>query len=264
MTYNQEDCAALRRVTEFVHADGPEPARGRDEARRGGAARRRAVEELDDWRAPKRWGEIEFVHADFEFVNGCAYFDYQRERVYVRTSKAIRKRQRRKHAGAPEPEAPGQPAGPDRRPEVPLLRGHGRRPVCRRRKRAAGYHPRLKRAFDLVFTPGGIRRQVIECRAVGPRVPDLRQGVRPGPLRAAGQALPRAEELGHVPARRPPGSASGRSRTMIEEFFGLRVFDAEVHMFKSLMARLLPAVPTSGSLEQDPGRAGSSTSTRRR
>jgi hypothetical protein len=32
-------------------------------------------------------------------------------------------------------------------------------------KPGCGYAPRCKRSFDLVFTPGGIRRWVIECRA---------------------------------------------------------------------------------------------------
>ena len=32
-------------------------------------------------------GKINFFHPDYEYINDCAYFDYQRQRVYVRTSK---------------------------------------------------------------------------------------------------------------------------------------------------------------------------------
>ena len=39
-------------------------------------------------RPGRSWGVVRFVHPDFEHINNCAYFDYQRERVYVRTSKA--------------------------------------------------------------------------------------------------------------------------------------------------------------------------------
>lgn len=96
VTYNREDCAALRRITEFLHAHGPGAGTG------GGAKPDAAgdplvasVEEIDQLGAPKQWGEIAFVHADYKFINGCARFDYQRQRVYARTSKLIRKSQRK-------------------------------------------------------------------------------------------------------------------------------------------------------------------------
>src|ERR1035441_1808243 len=34
-------------------------------------------------------------HPDFDFINDCAYFDYQRKRVFVRTSKTLRKNRSR-------------------------------------------------------------------------------------------------------------------------------------------------------------------------
>ena len=87
VTYNREDCSALRRVTEFIHTHGQESSSG------GGTKPAAAgdpfvasVEELDQLGAPRRWGEIAFVHADYQFINGCARFDYQRQRVYARTT----------------------------------------------------------------------------------------------------------------------------------------------------------------------------------
>jgi hypothetical protein len=35
----------------------------------------------------RRFGKAKFCLPDLEFVNRCAYFDYQRDRVYVRTKK---------------------------------------------------------------------------------------------------------------------------------------------------------------------------------
>ena len=37
-----------------------------------------------------RFGKIAFVFPELDFVNKCAYFDYQREKVYVRTSKVLK------------------------------------------------------------------------------------------------------------------------------------------------------------------------------
>jgi hypothetical protein len=34
---------------------------------------------------------VKFAVQDFDHVNRCAYFDYQREKVYLRTSKAVRR-----------------------------------------------------------------------------------------------------------------------------------------------------------------------------
>ncbi len=38
------------------------------------------------------WGQkMDFFHSDYEFVNNCGYCDYQRQKVYVRTSKTLKK-----------------------------------------------------------------------------------------------------------------------------------------------------------------------------
>ena len=35
-----------------------------------------------------------FVHPEFNYINDCAYFDYQRERVFVRTNRKLRRRRK--------------------------------------------------------------------------------------------------------------------------------------------------------------------------
>ena len=41
------------------------------------------------------WGKIDFTVPDFAFVNERAYFDYQRDRVYIRSSKTLKRSQGR-------------------------------------------------------------------------------------------------------------------------------------------------------------------------
>jgi hypothetical protein len=86
--YNSEDCVALRRVTEFL-----------SDAVVGGATRQSAaipriasVTELDKLAQTVMWAK--FADEDFDFVNKRAYFDYQRSRVFVRTSAALRRHDR--------------------------------------------------------------------------------------------------------------------------------------------------------------------------
>src|SRR5262249_57904589 len=97
VTYNREDCLALRRVTEFLlsacgdgsgHPDGAGPAVASvDELNRGGRF---------------RFGRTEFFCPELAHINRCAYADYQRDKVYLRTSPAVRKSLRRKRRAAGE------------------------------------------------------------------------------------------------------------------------------------------------------------------
>jgi hypothetical protein len=235
VTYNREDCSALRRVTEFLHAHGPESSSGGGtKPAAAGDPLVASVEEIDHLGAPKRWGEIEFVHTDYQFINGCARFDYQRQRVYARTSKLIRKARRKAYqhrnrklrvSGRVQIVARTCPScgGTD------LARWPKAKPGC-------GYHTRLKRSFDLVFTQGGIRRRVIECRAMVHEcrtcgkvfIPDRYERVAKHFHGLMAWAM-----YEHVAYQ-----ASYREiQQRVDEYFGLFVADFEVHFFKSLMAR---------------------------
>ena len=84
--YNRDDCIALRVVTEFIAA-----IKGREE---NGAAERLRSDDLvytSELRSTTsrrhKFGKARFCLPELEFVNRCAYFDYQRDRVYVRSKK---------------------------------------------------------------------------------------------------------------------------------------------------------------------------------
>jgi hypothetical protein len=103
-------------------------------------------------------------------------------------------------------------------------------------KRGCGYHTRHKRSFDLVFTPAGIRRQVIECRAAVHEcracgkvfIPNRYERVAKHFHGLMGWAM-----YEHVTRQASYVAVQER----LEEYFGLHVGDWEVHQFKLLMAR---------------------------
>jgi predicted RecB family nuclease len=234
VTYNREDCAALRRVTEFLHAHGPGAGTGggaKPDA--AGDPRVASVEEIDQLGAPCRWGKIAFVHADYQFINGCAQFDYQRQRVYARGSKLIRKTQRKAYQHR------NRKLRASRRVQIVARTcpSCGGMDITRwpKGKRGCGYKTRYKRSFDLVFTPAGIRRRVIECRAAVHEcrtcgtvfIPDRYERAAKHFHGLMGWAM--YEHVAH--------QASYKAvKERFAEFFGLFVADSEVHFFKSLMA----------------------------
>jgi predicted RecB family nuclease len=145
LRYNLEDCLALRRVTEFVLSI----CAGVDS--RNGPA----VASAEDIRKETsfRFGKNEFFCTELEAINRCAYSDYQRDKVYLRTSPAMRKSLRRKQRAdrrKPRINEEVECHKPEQCPECADTRVHifGRR-IYR------------KIVCDLKFTASGVKRWVV-------------------------------------------------------------------------------------------------------
>ena len=92
--YNQQDCDALQLVTEIVAAiaDNQElPITG---------GRAVSTETIKRWNLYK-FGKHEFSTHALEYINKCAYSDYQRTKVFWRTDKNVRKSNKRKVSRGP-------------------------------------------------------------------------------------------------------------------------------------------------------------------
>jgi predicted RecB family nuclease len=90
LRYNREDCLGLKIVTDFVTSlnsdQDPQPLTAP-------STLPDIISTSDLQRSPglsHRFGKISFVFPELDFVNKCAYFDYQREKVYVRTNKTLK------------------------------------------------------------------------------------------------------------------------------------------------------------------------------
>jgi predicted RecB family nuclease len=164
--YNLEDCDALRNVSSFLS----EQPNGGTETKTSTMPRVAPVEELDKLARTVTWSP--HANSDFEFVNKRAYFDYQQRHVFVRTKlKRIsqRRKTRRRHWQNRDLRA-------THRVEITATRC----PFCKnkhiapldRKGRPKGMQTRRKRAFDLVITPGAIRRKVIDFKAAAYRCTD--------------------------------------------------------------------------------------------
>ena len=243
-TYNLEDCAALKSVTDFVKGVSDHVQTEPDQIQNiESQAPFVWVQDVDALTRPKKWGPVNFFHTEFGFINKCAYFDYQRERVHVRTSKTIRRnvkksqKERGYHVNAKlrctqriEIISAACPACKSRSVErgLKLREIKGDVVVLKR--------PRKKRAFDLVVTPSGIKRKVIECRTSLHQCRDCGDVFTPWRherLATYFHGLQSWLMYQHVAHR----TSMGILATMAGEFFGLQISSAEILTIKSLMAR---------------------------
>ena len=121
------------------------------------------MHEIDRLANDPKWGRNRFAHPEFSFMNERSYFDYQRERVFVRTSKVLRKRMvrglgsqhNRKLRKSKDYIIVNTNCNSCGSCDIEL--------VYSGEKLVKG--SRVKRAFDLIITSGGVRRKVIECRS---------------------------------------------------------------------------------------------------
>jgi predicted RecB family nuclease len=234
LRYNLEDCTALRRVTEVlfaITANGGQAVAAAAGSVNGPSAAR--VEDIDALAFPRKSGSIDFVNSDFAAVNKLAYFDYQHERVYVRTSRLLRKNTARSKGRVNRKLRVSKEVFVDAR----------RCPHCRSEAIviATGDHAPVwptagKRAFDLVITPAGIRRRVIRCRTRPYRCSDCSRVFVPEAYERLDKHFHGLKSWAmHMHVGHRIGVAVVEA--MFREQFGLHVDRVEIHMFKALFAR---------------------------
>ena len=146
--YNHEDCAALQHVSEFLMSvcEG-QPVTATDG--------RPIVCPVTDLQAQGfRFGKTEFFCPDLEHINKCAYSDYQRDKVYLRTSPAMRqslKRKKRASRLRPKTNERVECEKPGNCPECGSTKVH-----TFRSQRS------YKSVYDLKFNRSGVKRWIVK------------------------------------------------------------------------------------------------------
>lgn len=140
IAYNGDDCAALERVADAIKAL----------IENAGSAVQ--ADSLKDTSRPYSFGKNEFAFPELAKITKCAYWDYQRDRVYVRTNKIIKaiakRRERIEH-----PDVPPNKVITASRPLACPACGTACFSIN-------GRHERTVR--DLRFTSGGVKRWVVK------------------------------------------------------------------------------------------------------
>ena len=86
--YNKEDCLALKTICDFIdHSTSMQITDTDNEKHNPTIAYTANFQQEDQDRYRHKFSKPDFVLKDLQHVNECAYFDYQREKVYIRTNK---------------------------------------------------------------------------------------------------------------------------------------------------------------------------------
>jgi predicted RecB family nuclease len=224
--YNLEDCIALKKVAELIYdiCEGLTEEKSQPEFAVGGHAIGRA-EDINTVSSRREYGKASFVLPDFEHINLCAYFDYQREKVFLRAGGSVRKASPRWNAKR-------------RRLRVnrTITVRSNKCPLCGGSEivRAAG--PALtKLAYDLKLTESGINRQVIACTCVLHKCTECEKRFLPERYKRRVKHFHNLKSWAmyqHVAHR----ISFKRLEEIFSDCFGLHVQFEEIHNFKRIMA----------------------------
>jgi len=217
LVYNAEDCRALKRVTEVLENIGQEQA-SEDLAA--------AWEEVKFEPNNRDWGKIGFVLPDFDHINKCAYFDYQRDKVCLRRGS----RQKKLRTAHKWKRRQGW-LHPNVRTEVRVSKC----PHCGSRNLKPQKKVRIKRqVFDLEMRPSGMVRRVIEYRAVRVRCLDCYRVSSPRNILRLDRychGLKSWAMYQHVQHQ----ISLTKVATLCKDFFHVQLDHPSVHLMKAIM-----------------------------
>jgi len=223
--YNLEDCAALKIVTErirLITTTCKESSRGL-----GGGADSPGIpwaNVTDALSNYQKWSRIRFACPDFDFINKCSYFDYQQQRVHIRTGAAKRSTVKAK-----------QPLGKPRISQRVRLTAR-KCPACGGTSIfRSGARVYKKLVYDLKITVSGIRRRVVECGAQLHRCRDCGKGFLPRRFKRLdtfSHSLKSWAMYMHIVHQ----VSFPKIETMFGDIFGLKIDHVRAYRYKVMMA----------------------------
>jgi predicted RecB family nuclease len=226
-TYNLEDCAALKRVTECLCAICPGKSTA-DAALINEVYEVSQVEEAVIQPRMRGWNQGIYAVEEFGYINDRAYFDYQRERVFIRTNKAIRKTQARQRS---------RQGKKDLRANRHIEISSQACPFCGGTELSRRPNRSLARlAFDLRITRSGIRRRVTRFTTTWHHCADCAQRFLPGDylrLEEFCHSLKSWAMYEYVAHR----TSLANIADTIRECFDMPVDHSQVYAFKQSLAR---------------------------
>jgi len=221
--YNEQDCLALQKVREFLSAI-PENGEPR-EANEGGI---RFVEQIKTDDDMPHFGKPQFALDDFSLITKRAYFDYQRDKIYVRTNPNFKNLERRKRKSKKHYSL---------RPNKVVNLRAVKCPSCESSNISRDYTNFHSRdSLDLRISPRGIKRWIIHYRAPFHRCRNCERAFVP-------QKFRKQRRFGHsliawaIDQHVTNHITFQNLERMVKDYFGLPIGFRKLHEFKSYAAQ---------------------------
>jgi hypothetical protein len=169
---------------------------------------------------------VRFACPDFDFINKCSYFDYQRQRIHVRTNPTLRRAEKKRCKDKAHKKL--------RVSESVELRAR-KCPACGGPARRNGRRVYRKLVYDLRITRFGVTRKVIECGAVLHHCPTCDLSFLPSKFKRLdrfGHGLKSWAMYLHVAHQ----VSFPKIETLFGDLFGLKVESPRIHWLKLVSA----------------------------
>jgi len=146
--YNIEDCLALKKVTESINQFNISSDNQN--------CQNSTIDcvSVNDMKPDRKFGTIDFFFKDLNFVNNCAYFDYQRQKIFCKTSPRLVKKKVKRCYSKILYKA-------NRQIDIPI-----ERKCFNCGKKTYRYGTYWKKQLDLKFTNKSIKRWVVSYRSI--------------------------------------------------------------------------------------------------
>jgi predicted RecB family nuclease len=226
IAYNREDCSALRRITDHIEAISSNFDEGVGRKILDGLETVEQVKLGKPGTGFGKWGHPTFMIDDFNIINKCLYFDYQREKVVARVT------ERRPRPSPSRKKRVKQP-----RPNRRIIVRSNRCPECKSRRLSRCDQDRhTKLAFDLKVSEGGVKRIVIQFITARHCCLDCGKSFLPPRFKKQPRFLHALQSWAmyqHIANRTTFENLEG----IFRECFGLTIRTPEFHRFKYELAR---------------------------
>ena len=147
LLYNLEDCYATKKVTEHLFTIS------------SGKLQNDNIEDsrtlfVKDFKFPENrtFKKNDFVVKEFNLINKCAYFDYQRDKIYIRSNKTLKKRLNRNIKKRKQILKPNKVIEVSNLEKCPNC--------CNEKLNRRGYVPHT--VIDLKYSIGGVKRWIVK------------------------------------------------------------------------------------------------------
>ncbi|HRN70432.1 MAG TPA: IS66 family transposase [Candidatus Woesebacteria bacterium] len=220
LQYNLEDCIALKKVVEFLQNINIVSSTPKYDIKMDVIATDDLQQETS-----YRWGKAQFFFSEFDYINKCAYFTYQRDKVFLRTNKKLQKYTEKKLL----------PYNTFQIDEIVTLETPTYCPHCYSKKIHKDRKVQ-KTVIDLQFFPGGLKKWITQYRTHTFKCAHCHKRFTPEPFKKI------TSKYGHnliswvVYQIIENGISLGRIRKNLFDMFGLLLSTSVILGFKTYAA----------------------------